>query len=88
MPSVIVRQAIDLYGVRYRTGLRDIPEGHQCGDEWDYAVKCGYVEPVAKKAAVVADPVVDVVGDTADAVESVDDAAEVQTEKPSRKKRG
>lgn len=100
MPSVIVRQTVDLYGTRYKVGLRDIPEGHQCGHEWDGAVAAGYVEPVAKvaqKAAEVVESVVDAVEVVAEqavseVVEAVADMIagddEPQQEKPSRKKRG
>lgn len=77
MPSVIVRQTIDLYGTRYKVGLRDIPEGHQCGHEWEGAVAAGYVEPTAKvsqKAAEVVESVIDAVEVVAEQV--VADVAE------------
>ncbi len=99
MPSVIVRQTVDLYGTRYKVGLRDIPEGHQCGHEWDGAVAAGYVEPVAKvsqKAAEVVESVVEavqVVSDSVAALAEVIDACDgvadqPVVEKPSRKNRG
>ena len=40
-----MRQAVLLFGERYSVGLRDIPAGHCCGADWDYALKCGYVVP-------------------------------------------
>ena len=43
--QVVVRQAVLLFGERYSVGLRDIPAGHCCGADWDYALKCGYVVP-------------------------------------------
>lgn len=43
--QVVVRQAVLLFGERYGVGLRDIPAGHCCGADWDYALKCGYVVP-------------------------------------------
>lgn len=43
--QVVVRQAVLLFGERYSVGLRDIPAGHCCGADWDYALKCGYVIP-------------------------------------------
>lgn len=43
--QVVVRQAVMLFGERYSVGLREIPAGHCCGYDWDYALKCGYVVP-------------------------------------------
>lgn len=90
MPSVIVRQTIDLYGTRYKVGLRDIPEGHQCGHEWDGAVSAGYVEPVVKvaqKATEAADNVVEAVQVVADQ-DACDEVADQPIDKQPRKKRG
>lgn len=42
---VVVRQSVLLYGVRYAVGLRDIPEGHCCGAEFDAFVADGSLVP-------------------------------------------
>lgn len=43
--QVVVRQSVLLYGVRYAVGLRDIPEGHCCGAEFDAFVVDGSLVP-------------------------------------------
>lgn len=58
--QVVVRQAVLLFGERYSVGLRDIPAGHCCGADWDYALKCGYVVPqVSAKPAKKIEPAVE-----------------------------
>ena len=48
--KVLLRQSISLYGVDYSVGLREIPEGHACGDAWDIYVKAGWIIPQVKPA--------------------------------------
>lgn len=75
--KVMLRQTIELYGDRYSVGLRDIPEGHACGDQWDYAVKAGWVQFVDKPA----EPVVAVAAEVepiAEVVVEVEPEAEAQ----------
>jgi hypothetical protein len=93
--KVLLRQTIDLYGVRYSVGMRDIPDGHCCGADWDSFVKAGWVvvqdKPKAVETVVVeaaqAEPVADVVeSDAAD--DAVVEAVEVvEAAKPKRKKK-
>lgn len=90
MPRVLVRQAVDLYGVRYHVGLRDIPAGHACGANWDYAVNAGYVDvqdkplplPESVLAAETVDPEPVVYADSLEAPAEVE-SVEV---KPKRKR--
>lgn len=48
--KVLLRQSISLYGVDYSVGLREIPDGHACGDAWDVYVKAGWIVPQVKPA--------------------------------------
>lgn len=75
--KVLLRQTVDLFGTRYGVGLRDIPEGHACGEDWDIYVKAGWIGFIDGEPAKQAEPeatveVADetVVEDTADAVET------------------
>ena len=61
--KVLLRQSISLYGADYSVGLREIPDGHACGDAWDIYVKAGWIVPQVKPAepeAVAAEAVVEV----------------------------
>ena len=48
--KVLLRQSISLYGADYSVGLREVPEGHACGDAWDIYVKAGWIVPQVKPA--------------------------------------
>lgn len=48
--KVLLRQSISLYGADYSVGLREIPDGHACGDAWDVYVKAGWIVPQVKPA--------------------------------------
>lgn len=81
--KVLLKQSIELYGARYSVGLRDIPEGHCCGRDWDWAVNAGYAELIDKPVAVVAEPeaVVEAVVVADEPIsETVEAVAEVQAE--------
>ena len=95
--KVLFRQTIDLYGTRYNVGLRDIPEGHACGADWDIYVKAGWVvvqdkpkavEAVEVEAAPVAEVAVEVAEDVvADDPESTEAAPVAEVDKPARSKK-
>ena len=67
--QVVVHQAVLLFGERYSVGLRDIPAGHCCGADWDYALKCGYIVPQ----------------ESAKPAEKIEPAVEEKQEKPEKK---
>ncbi len=85
--KVLLRQSISLYGVDYSVGLREIPEGHACGDAWDIYVKAGWIIPQVKPAepeAVAAEAVVEVEPEAKPdgevVVDAVSETAEVEAE--------
>lgn len=93
--KVLLRQTIDLFGARYGVGLRDIPDGHACGADWDIYVKAGWIvvqdKPKAAEAVVVeAAPVADVIEEVADVIadepETTEAAPVADVVKRSKKK--
>jgi len=92
--KVLLRQSISLYGADYGVGLREIPDGHACGEAWDIYVKAGWIVPQGKPVEKPAEPeaaaeaVAVEVADDADS-ETVDIEAEPEAaaEKHSRKKK-
>ena len=98
--KVLLRQSISLYGVDYSVGLREIPDGHACGDAWDIYVKAGWIVPQVKPAEpeAVAEVVVaeveqeakpdgEVVVDAVSETVEVEAETEAVAEKHSRKKK-
>ena len=78
--KVLLRQTIDLYGVRYGVGLRDIPDGHACGADWDCYVKAGWIVPQDKPKAVEAVAVEPVAVEAAQVAEVAVEVADVVAE--------
>lgn len=83
--KVLLRQSISLYGADYSVGLREIPDGHACGDAWDVYVKAGWIVPQVKPAepeavaeVVAVEPEAEPDGKVA--VDAVSETVEVEAE--------